>query len=163
MVVYIMLNSSVYEKLISEIDDTTRAGHISAIPQYEEVRDHCPYYIACVKETMRLCPAVPSILPRVVDKGGMMLHGMFVPEGTEIACNPWLVQRDVQIYGEDASTYRPERWLDGDKARTYDRYNMTFGYGTRVCLGRDIAMMELYKGPFLVNLATALHQTLLAD
>ena len=106
---YVMSNLSVYEKLMSEIDDAMRADHISAIPQYDEVRDHCPYYLACIEETMRLCPAAPTIFPRIVDKGGMMLHGMIVPEGTEITCNPWLVQRDVQIYGEDASIYRQER------------------------------------------------------
>ena len=163
MINYIMSNSSIYERLISEIDDATRAEHLSATPQYDEVRKHCPYYIACVKETLRLCPAAPSIFPRIVDTGGMMLHGMFVPEGMEIACNPWLVHRDVEIYGEDAHIYCPERWLDSDKAKLYEKYNMTFGYGTRVCLGRDIAMMELYKGPLLVISVLALRRMLLAD
>ncbi len=104
---------------------------------------------------MRLCPAAPTIFPRLVAKSGIMLIRKFVPEGTEVACNSWVVQRDEYIYGEDACAFRPERWPDIDKAKIYDKYNLAFEYGTRTCLGRDIAMMELYKGPLQVMSAFA--------
>jgi cytochrome P450 len=75
--------------------------------------------------------------------------GRYVPGGTEIGANPYVVHRDTKIFGEDADVFRPERWLleggQEEKVREMEKYLMTFGYGTRVCLGKNIAQLETQK------------------
>ena len=116
MMCMVMSDSNVYSKLMEEIDGATRAGHLSEMPQYDKVIQHYPYYVACVKETLRLWPSAPNIFPRLVGKDGMGLFGKFVPEGTEISCNPWIVHRDPRVYGENAREFRPERWLGNEES-----------------------------------------------
>lgn len=58
--------------------------------------------------------------------------------------------RDKAIHGTDADAWRPERWLE-EGAEVLERFSFTFGFGGRVCLGRDIALMEIYKGAMAVS------------
>jgi len=53
MIAYITSDAQVYTKLMREVDRVTREGNLSSTPQYDEVLEHCPYYVACVKESMR--------------------------------------------------------------------------------------------------------------
>ena len=151
LIQYLLANPEAYRRMMREIDQADSEKKLSAIPQYSEVIDHLPYYVACVKEAMRLCPSAPNIFPRYVADPGLDLYGKFVPAGCEVSCNPYIVQRDPELYGEDADEFRPERWLDPEQAKLYNKYYFGFGYGSRLCLGKDIAMMELYKGPLQVG------------
>ncbi|KAI1343777.1 cytochrome P450 [Xylariaceae sp. FL0016] len=143
----IAAHPAVYARVMAELDRATRAGQLSAdVPQYQEVEAHCPYFVACVRESMRLNPPVASIFPRLAPRGGLELYGAFAPEGTELAGNARVVNRDPGMYGADAEAFRPERWLeDAKRAQEFGKHSMSFGFGPRICLGREIVYMELYK------------------
>lgn len=143
---FVIQTPGVYDKLMTEIDDIDRRGLFSSpVPTFEQVKQ-MPYFVACHRETLRYQPSTPIILPRYVSAGGMDLYGTYAPEGTEIGANPYVIHRDKGVFGDDADFFRPERWLeDAEKEKEMDRYILTWGYGTRVCLGKNIALLETYK------------------
>ena len=129
-----------------EIDSASRAGNLSTPVKYEEVRGHLPYFIACIKESLRLHPPATNLFARVAPPQGKTIEGVFIPPGTEITSNAYVVQRDPELYAPDPEAFRPERWLSSvEKASELDAASFVFGTGPRVCLGKDIAIMELYK------------------
>ena len=141
----------IYKRLMDEIDEAEKNGHLSATPQYDEVSKHCPYYVACVREVMRLWPSSPALFPRLVCGPGIEFDGKLAPAGTEVASTPFLIHRDKAMYGPDAEDFVPERWMDPEQCKKFLKYFFGFGYGARVCLGKDIAHMEIFKGPMQVR------------
>ncbi|TGO77398.1 hypothetical protein BELL_0110g00210 [Botrytis elliptica] len=154
MMTYLLSNPTVYAKMVAEIDAAFDSGVLSTpVPAAAEVSKNCPYYVACVKESLRLCPSAPNIFPRLVqaDHAPLVIDGKTIPVGTEVTSTAYMANRDPAVYGKDADEFRPERWLEnnGEAGKVFDKYLATFGYGTRSCLGKDLAMIELMKTPLM--------------
>jgi fatty acid omega-hydroxylase len=50
------------------------------------------------------------------------------------------------VWGEDCLEFRPERWLsaDGSKFEPHDSYKfVAFNAGPRICLGKDLAYLQM--------------------
>ncbi|KAF7586585.1 hypothetical protein BBP40_008642 [Aspergillus hancockii] len=89
----------------------SQTGLLRVCPSWEEVKG-LPYLDACVMEGVRLHP--PFCLPfeRVVPDGGITICGTYLPAGTVVGMNPYVINRDKQTFGDDADNWRPERWSD---------------------------------------------------
>ncbi|KAE9377586.1 cytochrome P450 [Stipitochalara longipes BDJ] len=134
------------EKLQAEIEDAVeREGLKSGLISYETAR-RLPYLQAVIKESMRLVPIISVQPPRCVPKGGDTLCGYFFREGLNIGVNPWSTRMNVKYFGDDADTFRPERWLgEGEEVKRNEYYHMPFSIGPRSCIGRHIAIFEITK------------------
>ncbi len=137
---YVMKNPEVLKKLQDEIDDAFETGKLSFPNVRFSDAMKLPYLTACVKETMRISPALGTGLPRFVPKGGVTIAGRFFPEGYKVIMNQNAVHFDKECFGEDAGEFVPERYLQADKRKVdyMERHNMGFGLGPRVCLGKHV-------------------------
>lgn len=63
---------------------------------------------------MRLHPGVAYPLERFVPPEGAMICGVMVPGGTNVSVTAPVVHMDKTVYGDDAETFRPDRWLEAD-------------------------------------------------
>lgn len=102
---------------------------------------------------MRFSPATPMLIPRAPPKGGLTLDdGRWIPEGMKMSAISHVTQRNKAMYGEDAGVFNPERWLKSEEqVKTMERYDLHFGSGSRTCLGKNIAFLELWKTGFEVS------------
>jgi cytochrome P450 len=93
------------------------------------------YLDAIVKETLRLCPAAPIVVRRLLEP--MELGGWEIPAGTTVAPCVHLVHRNAEVYPEPLA-FKPERFLERP-AGTYTW--IPFGGGVRRCLAAPYAQM----------------------
>ncbi|TDZ62042.1 Cytochrome P450 monooxygenase [Colletotrichum trifolii] len=144
---HVLSSPQVHERLVDEMRAAVRAG---AVPPTGNISwaeaQGLPYFQACLKEAMRVRPAVGLNITRVVPPEGAELDGVHLPGGTQVAVNGWVLHRDRRTFGDDADDYRPERWLAGvDEAKRMERYMFQFGGGSHVCIGRNLALLEINK------------------
>ncbi|KAK7932552.1 hypothetical protein PG985_003264, partial [Apiospora marii] len=134
-------------------------GETDTIPNFSACR-RLPYLEAAVREATRMHPGVCMLLERYVPAPGLTLpDGRFVPAGAAVGINPYVAGRNSSVWGEDPDLYRPERWLRGHalgapdeteedyklRLRRFNAADLTFGGGSRVCIGRNLAQLEIYK------------------
>ena len=108
-----------------------------------------PYIQAMVKETLRWRPVLPLALPHTAAADDWY-NGMFIPKGTICIANLWHCHQDSASYGDDATSFNPERFLDEDgkiipgPIETRDEGHSSYGFGRRACVGKHVANESLF-------------------
>ncbi|TMW82257.1 hypothetical protein EJD97_006400 [Solanum chilense] len=110
----------------------------------EDDVQNMPYFKAVIKETFRLYPPVPLLVPRE-SMTKSTLEGYEIQAGTIVHVNSWAIARDPKIW-ENPEEFIPERFLNSDidyKGQNYEL--IPFGAGRRGCPGKTlgVAFMEL--------------------
>lgn len=108
--------------------------------------DDCSYLQAFCSEVLRLWAPV-SITMRVAAKDTIIAQQV-IPKGTTVILAPWAINTSKDLWGEDASEFRPERWLNDDgkanqNGNAKSNYSfLTFLHGPRSCIGQRFAQAE---------------------
>ncbi|CAM8928152.1 unnamed protein product [Rhodiola kirilowii] len=92
------------------------------------------YVQAVVKETLRLHPPAPFLVPHksITD---VNIDGFTVPVGSQILINVWSMGHDSKIW-TNPDSFEPERFLESEmeyKGRNFEL--IPFGAGRRICWG----------------------------
>ena len=142
----ILTDPSTLARVRAELDAAESSGLLSTPIRYDETLQHLPFFVACIKEGLRLFPPAPNLFPRVIPKEGKVIDGHYVPGGMDVTSHAYIVQRDKDFYGQDAEDFKPDMWLQSEKRNfELEAAQFTFGIGARICLGKDVAKLEMYK------------------
>ncbi|KAJ9672660.1 hypothetical protein PVL29_026042 [Vitis rotundifolia] len=92
-------------------------------------------------EVLRLYPPAPMLIRSVY--ADIQVGGMYLPDGVQVSLPILLLHHDHEIWGDDAKDFNPERFSGGVSKATKGQFAFSpFGYGPRVCIGQNFAMME---------------------
>lgn len=137
-----------------------RAELLAQIPQLSNDPEYVPtvddvqnlsYLDAAIREVMRLYPAGPFTVKQCV-RDTVLSDGTFIHAGTDIGLAVYAMGRLHSVWGDDASAFKPERFLDEEmecgarrwKLRTVSPFQFSaFSAGARQCVGRRLAMLEM--------------------
>ena len=147
---YLLRNPQCYQKIMQELDEAVEEGRIADTPSKTVTwaeSQKLPYLDACIKEAFRMHPAAGLPLERITPPQGIEIDGHFIPGGTIVGCNAWVIHKREEIFGENVDSYIPERWLDASPTQLKEMNGtlFQFGAGARTCIGKNISLLEMYK------------------
>lgn len=130
----LMRNPETFKKLREELDRVV--GQNRRVE--EKDMERLPYLHVVVKETLRLHPPLPMLLPRKTMEDVNYL-GYTIPKGTQVLVNAWAIGRDPNSW-EDPLTFKPERFFDSNVEYKGQHFDLIpFGSGRRICPGLPLA------------------------
>ncbi|KAK2835624.1 hypothetical protein Q5P01_016108 [Channa striata] len=135
---YMAKFTDIQEKVQAEID---RVIGQSRQPTMED-RANMPYTDAVIHEIQRMGNVVPLSLPHVTNKE-LQLGGYTVPKGTTVIPNLTSVLFDKNEW-ETPFTFNPGHFLNKEGKFVKRAAFIPFSAGKRVCLGENLARMELF-------------------
>ncbi|OIW05382.1 hypothetical protein TanjilG_28848 [Lupinus angustifolius] len=100
------------------------------------------YLKSVVKETLRLHPAAPLLLPKECGQA-CEINGYHIPVKSKVIINAWAIGRDPKYWTEPERFY-PERFIDSSidyKGSNFEY--VPFGAGRRICPGSTLGLLHV--------------------
>ncbi|KAJ3701047.1 hypothetical protein LUZ61_004752 [Rhynchospora tenuis] len=117
---------------MKRVQDEVRSVVNTAGKLTEELLEKMTYLNAAIKETFRLHPPIPLLVPRESTKG-IELMGYHIPARTQFIINAWAIGRDKNAW-ERADEFMPERFLCSNVDYKGQHFGLIpFGVGRRIC------------------------------
>ncbi|GAA0156575.1 oxygenase [Lithospermum erythrorhizon] len=142
----VLRSSRIKKKIEDELAQVIGRGKVVEEADIERL----PYLSCVVKETFRLHPAGPTLIPRKAEQN-VDIFGFRVPKGSRLLINAWAIGRDSSFF-EDSDIYWPDRFLKSNiDVRGHDFELIPFGSGRRSCPGLPLAyrMVPVMLGSLL--------------
>ncbi|KAM4052608.1 cytochrome P450 2U1 [Anomaloglossus baeobatrachus] len=135
---YMCLHPNVQEKVQAEIDSVIGRERPPSLTDKIQM----PFTEATIMEVQRMTVVVPLSVPHMASES-TVFQGYSIPKGSVVLANLWAVHRDPKVW-ENPNVFNPSRFLDEHGQILKKEAFIPFGIGRRVCMGEQLAKMELF-------------------
>ncbi|XP_047222673.1 cytochrome P450 2U1 isoform X1 [Girardinichthys multiradiatus] len=138
VLLYMVLYPDIQDQVQAEIDTVVGRQRPPSLTD----RGRLPFTEAAIMEVQRLTAVVPLSIPHMASET-TEFRGYTIPKGTVIMPNLYSVHRDPSVW-DDPNAFNPARFLDDEGKLLRREFFIPFGIGRRVCMGEQLAKMELF-------------------
>uniref|UniRef100_A0A4W5S1B2 Cytochrome P450 2U1 n=1 Tax=Hucho hucho TaxID=62062 RepID=A0A4W5S1B2_9TELE len=138
MMLYMVVHPDIQERVQAEIDAVVGPDRVPSLTD----KGSLPFTEATMMEVQRMTVVVPLAIPHMASET-TEFRGYTIPKGTVIIPNLWSVHRDSTVW-EEPDDFNPSRFLDDQGKLLRKECFIPFGIGRRVCMGEQLAKMELF-------------------
>lgn len=96
-----------------------------------------------MNEVIRLYPSAPNVQRQA--RGDIQVGNQTIPKGTNMWIDVVAMHHDPALWGDDVNEFKPQRFKDDVHGGCKHKMGyLPFGFGGRMCVGRNLSFME-YK------------------
>ncbi|KAM7267429.1 hypothetical protein ACFE04_009595 [Oxalis oulophora] len=126
--------------LLQEELDTV-VGKNRVVEEKDLVKLH--YLDMVIKETMRLRPVAPLLIPHE-SREDITIDGFYIPRKSRLIVNFWAIANDPNVWSDSAFDFYPERFADSElDFKGHDFQFIPFGSGRRKCPGMQLGLLTI--------------------
>ncbi|KAM4708623.1 cytochrome P450 2U1 [Discoglossus pictus] len=135
---YMCHHPDIQEKVQAEIDTVIGRDRPPSLTD----KALMPFTEATIMEVQRMTVVVPLSVPHMASET-TVFQGYTIPKGSVVVPNLWSVHRDPKVW-EKPNNFNPSRFIDEHGQILKKEAFIPFGIGRRVCMGEQLAKMELF-------------------
>uniref|UniRef100_A0A4W6CI85 Cytochrome P450, family 2, subfamily U, polypeptide 1 n=1 Tax=Lates calcarifer TaxID=8187 RepID=A0A4W6CI85_LATCA len=133
ILLYMVLYPNIQDQVQAEIDNVVGRHRVPSMTD----KGSLPFTEATIMEVQRLTAVVPLAIPHMSSEVTLFpKEQLFYP-----ICG---LSIEIQALWDDPDRFNPERFLDDDGKLLKKECFIPFGIGRRVCMGEQLAKMELF-------------------
>ncbi|XP_024521429.1 flavonoid 3'-monooxygenase-like [Selaginella moellendorffii] len=133
-------NPEIMKKAQEELDVVVGGGRTVLESDFPKLT----YLEAIIKETFRIHPPTPLLVPRMSTQACALGQSFHIPKGATTIVNYYSIGRDPEVW-ENPAKFWPERFLGlAIDVKGHDFELIPFGAGRRICPGMSLGLKTVY-------------------
>ncbi|KAH8155480.1 uncharacterized protein LAJ45_00490 [Morchella importuna] len=138
----VLKKPNVHRRVVEEVFNAFPEGvyRMGEVMEFRKVEEECRLLKWCIKEGMRRHSLAPGPALRVVPDDGVVVDGMFIPGKVDIFAQSHTSTHDPVAFPQPEE-FIPDRW-ENETSEMRTLWTV-FGSGPRICIGENLAMMEM--------------------